>query len=314
MKIFSGSSNKPLAEKIAANLGLGLSPVEIFVFPDGERRIKLNEKVVNEDTIVVQSTATPVDNSYTELFFIIDALRRSGAKSVTVVMPYVGYQRQDHIFREGEAVSLRVMINILESLGVDRIITLDLHSIKIPEFFKIPQTELSALSMFAKEIRDIVNSKSEAQNSDLSVIKNSVLVSPDMGGLRRIKIISTLLNMPWIATVKDRDLDTGEIEIGRLDGVLPEGARAAFIVDDMISSGKTIVKAANLLRENGLEEIYVFVTHPIFSADASELLQKSDIQKVFVTDSVFVPEEKLFEKLEILSVAEIISKELGIRN
>ncbi len=356
MKIFSGSFNKPLAEKIADHLGLILSPVEVFVFPDGERRIKLNERVVDDDTIVVQSTATPVDNSYTELFFIIDALKRSGARSVTVVMPYVGYQRQDHVFRDGEAVSLKVMIKILESLKVDRIITLDLHSIKIPEFFHIPQIELSALPMFAEKIKGLMgvgslshvadgarpfaDEDSDLEQSSLSekrsgadlnndnenksvfnssasgqsshFFENAVLVSPDMGGLRRIKMISSDLDsMPWIATVKDRDLATGEIQTNRIEGELPDTAKTAFIVDDMTSSGKTIIEAIKLLKEKGFERFFAFVTHPIFSSDAPILLQRSDVEKVFVTDSVFVPEEKRFEKLETLSVAEMIAEELN---
>jgi ribose-phosphate pyrophosphokinase len=310
MKIFSGSSNKPLSEKISGELGLKLSPIELHVFPDGERRIKLDERVVDEDTVVVQSTATPVDQNYTELFFIIDALKRSGAKSVTAVIPYLGYQRQDHVFREGEAVSLQVMIRILESLEADRVIVLDLHSIKIPEFFQVPLSHLSALPLFSKKIEEI-------QGED----KNSLLVSPDMGGLRRIQKMSALLGgMPWMATVKDRDLNTGSIEINKLDffesGLTEKdlGGKSALIVDDMASSGGTLVQSARLLKKYGVGEIFAFVTHPIFSEDASEKLQKSEISKIYVTDSVFIPEEKQFPKLEVLSVAGEIAQQLKVQS
>ncbi len=303
MKIFSGSSNKPLAQKISAKLGLQLSPIELFIFPDGERRIKLNDDVVDEDTVVVQSTATPVDQNYTELFFIIDALKRSGAKSVTTIIPYLGYQRQDHVFRDGESVSLQVMIKLLESLKVTRVIVLDLHSIKIPEFFSVPVVHLSALPLFAEEIKKIQG--------------DGILVSPDMGGLRRIQKMSDLLNnMPWIATVKDRDLDTGKIDISGIElfesglslGELKN--KTAFIVDDMTSSGGTLIKSAELLNKHGITEIYAFITHPIFSSDAPRLLQKSLITKVYTTDSVYIPEEKLFQKLEVLSIAEMIAEQL----
>jgi ribose-phosphate pyrophosphokinase len=327
MKIFSGSSNKLLAGKIARNLGLEISPIEVHIFPDGERRIKLNEDVVDQDAVVVQSTAAPVDQNYVELFFIVDALKRSGARSVTVVVPYLGYQRQDHIFRTGEAVSLQVMVKILESIEVDRVIALDLHSIKIPEFFHIPLVHISALPLFAEEIQNVILSESEAlpagrqgskkDSSAASQNDNSILVSPDMGGLRRIQKISSLLDdMPWIATVKDRDLATGDIDIAKIDffeSGLHESdlkGKYAFLVDDMASSGKTLVQSANLLRKNGVSEIYAFVTHPIFSEDAPKLLQESIIEKVFVTDSVFIPEEKKFEKLEVLSVAEMIAGEI----
>lgn len=347
MKIFSGSSNKPLSEKIAKQLGLSVSPIEFFVFPDGERRIKLNDEVVDEDTVVIQSTATPVDQNYTELFFIIDALKRSGAKSVTAVIPYLGYQRQDHVFRNGEAVSLQVMIKIIESLGVDKVIALDLHSIKIPEFFHVPIVHISALPLFAQQIRKILNSKHEArstkqiqntndkntknqENSDFEnseIVSNfdirisnldSILVSPDMGGLRRIQQMSGYLsNMPWISTVKDRDLDTGKIDISKID-LLESGlsvedlkGKKAFIVDDMTSSGGTLIKSAKLLKQHGVSEIYAFITHPIFASIAPNLLQQSAITKVYTTDSVYIPEEKQFSKLEVLSIAGMITDSIN---
>jgi ribose-phosphate pyrophosphokinase len=300
MKIFSGSSNKELAEKIASKLGLKISPIENFVFPDGERRIQIQIPVLGEHCIVVQSTNPPVDSHYVELFLIVDGLKRNGAKSVTVVMPYMGYMRQDHIFRDGEAVSLSVMVNILESLKVDSFIGCDFHTIKVPQFFHIPVTHISALPLFAKTIK---------QNGWDDT--NSMLVSPDLGGLNRIKKISDLLNqMPWIATVKDRDVNTGSIQINSIEGDTNSIRKRALIVDDMISSGKTIVKSAELLKQQGVEEFYVFVTHPVFSVDAPQSLQRSLIDKVFVTDAVYIPTEKRFEKLQILSLADAISQNL----
>lgn len=334
MKIFSGSSNKPLAGKIAQNLGLKLSQVELHVFPDGERRIKLDDTVVDEDCVVVQSTATPVDQNYTELFFIIDAMKRSGARSITAVIPYLGYQRQDHVCREGEAVSLQVMIRILESLEMSKVIVLDLHSIKIPEFFHVPLIHLSALPLFAKEIEKLARGPAELLSHPTSSrslraldgspsplvtprLNNCVLVSPDMGGLRRIQKVSELLGgMPWIATVKDRDLETGEISISKIDtfesGLTPDSlkGKTAFMVDDITSSGKTLGQSAELLKKHGITDIYAFITHPVFSEDGPALLQESVITQVFVTDSVFVPDKKKFEKLRILSISGLVSEKL----
>lgn len=296
MKIFSGSSNKSLAEKIARAMRIDVSPIEIFVFPDGEKRIQIQEKVVDEDVVVVQSTSTPVDQNYMELFFIVDGLKRSGAKNITVVVPYLGYQRQDHVFRDGEAVSLDVVVHALEGAGAEKVVVFDLHSIKIPEVFKVPVAHLSALPLFADKIKEL---------------GDGILVSPDMGGLRRISQMSELLEgMPWIATVKDRNLDTGEIVIEKIEGDVSKISSKAFLVDDMISSGKTIVESAKLLKQHGVEDVYVFVTHPVFSKEAPKLLQESVVTKVFVTDTVYVPEEKRFEKLEILSVAEMVANEL----
>jgi len=311
VKVFSGSSNKPLAEKVAGQLNTSLSPLEIFIFPDGERRVRVIDRVVEQDTVVIQSTSPNSDTAYMELFFIVDALKRSGAKSVTAVIPYLGYQRQDHVFRDGEAVSLEVIIETLESVGMNKLITFDLHSIKIPELFSIPIVHLSALPIFAEKIKEI-SSFSDGQSSH--VLPDTVLVSPDMGGIRRIKILSEMLSdMPYISIVKDRDLETGNIKSNKIDTNLPDfkkEVKRAIIADDMISTGRTIDAAVDLLIEQGIEESVVFATHPVFSNDYKNILQNSKVSKVFVTDTINVSDEKMFEKLEILSVAGEIAKEL----
>lgn len=297
MKIFSGTSNKPLAEKIAKDLNLELSNLEVFIFPDGEKRIRILEKVLDEDVVVVQSTSTPTDINYMELFFIVDALKRSGAKSVTAVIPYFGYQRQDHMFRVGEAVSVKVIAEILEKVGVNKVIAVDLHSIKIQEAFNVPVDHLSALSIFAKFIKE----KKWDKNS-------ATLVSPDMGGVRRIKILSEMLGgIPFAAIEKNRDLSDGKVTANKIQGKVN---KRAIIVDDMISSGGTIVTAANLLKRNGAEKIVVFVTHPVLSEKAPQILQESGVESVYVTDTIFVPEKKRFPKLNILSVSSLIAQEL----
>ena len=297
MKLFSGSSNKPLAEKIAKKLWIKVSPIELHVFPDGEQRVKLEDAVKGEDTVVVQSTGIPTDNNYMELFFVLDALRRSAARSIAVVIPYIGYQRQDHVFREGEARSLEVVIRFMETVGATRFIAVDVHSVKIPEIFIKPITHLSALPVFAEEIKRLGFTK-----------EDTVLVTPDMGGIRRIKILSELLGgMEHAAVEKNRDLKTGELDVAVMHGGVK---KRAVIVDDMISSGGTIVKACDLLSKNGVEEIYVFATHAVFSGEASKLLQNSKTKIVYVTDTIYVPDEKRFEKLQFLTVAPMIAEAL----
>lgn len=300
LKIFSGNSNKPLAQKIAKIFSVDLSPLEITVFSDGEKRVRVIDSVVGQDCVIIQSTSASVDENYMELFFIIDALKRSGANSITAVIPYLGYQRQDHVFRDGEAVSLDVVIKNLEGLGVSKVITLDLHSIKIPELFSVPVSHLSALPLFVKKIKEMVN--------DQWSIADCCLVSPDMGGIRRIELLSRMLeNMPYVTIVKNRDLGTGEVSSDEINGRV---LKHAIIVDDMISTGKTIVAASELLRKNGAENVIVMATHPVFSKGCSKLLQESIVSKVIVTDSIDTPEEKKFEKLEIISVAKMIAGEL----
>lgn len=296
MKIFSGTSNKPLASSLAKKLGIALSGLEVFVFPDGEKRVRILDKVLDENVVVVQSTSNPVDENCMQLFFITDALKRNGAKSVTAVVPYFGYQRQDHMFREGEDVSVKVIAKILESLGLNKLIAVDLHSIKIKEAFSIDVSHLSALSIFAKFIKEHFGKDS------------ATLVSPDMGGIRRIKILSEMLNnMPYAVIEKNRDLATGNVSAEKIIGKI---GKKVIIVDDMISSGETIVLAANLLRKNGAENICAFATHPVFSDKAPQILQESKVEKVYVTDTIFVPQEKRFPKLEILSLSEMIAESI----
>lgn len=297
MKLFSGSSNKPLADKIGKELDIAVSPIELHVFPDGEQRVMLKDTVTNKDTVVVQSTGIPTDTNYMQLYLIIDALRRSGAKSIAVVIPYLGYQRQDHVFREGEARSLEVVIRFMETVGATRFIAIDMHSIKIPEIFIKPITHLSALPLFAEEIKKLGCSKDD-----------TVLVTPDMGGIRRIKILSELLgDMAYASVEKNRDLVTGELNVEIIHGHVK---KRAIIVDDMISSGGTIVKACDLLSKKGVEEIYVMATHAVFSQDAPKLLQECKAEKIYVTDTIAVSDEKKFAKLEILSIASLIAQEL----
>lgn len=300
MKIFSGSANVPLAQKIAHKLHTPISPIDMFTFPDGERRIRIVDSVVDEETVIIQPASPPVDFHYMELFFIIDGLKRSGAKSVTAVVPYFGYQRQDHIFRDGEAVSLEVIIKILETVGIDRLISVDLHASRIPELFHVPVSHLSALPAFAKIIQENQWNTSE-----------TVLVSPDMGGIRRIRKISELLdNMPYAALEKNRDLQNGVIAGDAIREGNLTGMKRALIVDDMISSGKTIALAASVLKKSGIKESYVFATHAVFSDETPHILENADIMKVYVTDSVHIDKDKLFDKLAVLPIADIIGTEI----
>lgn len=297
VKVFSGSASKHLAVIVAKTLGIPLSEVEHHVFPDGEQRIQLQEDVVDQDVVVIQSTGIPTDQNYIELFLLLDAATRNGAKSVTAVIPYIGYSRQDHIFRSGEARSLEVMINSIEVNGATQVIGFDFHSIKTAELFTFPVTQLSALPLFASTIKE------------LGFIDNdTVLVSPDMGGLRRLSQLSEMLgSMAMTSVEKNRDLTTGDINASEVHG---EIKRRCLIVDDMISSGKTTVQAIEMCKKHGAEEVYVFATHPVFSGDAAKILEESPAKKIFVTDTIDVPKEKQFEKLEVLSIADFIAQSL----
>ncbi|HUD09296.1 MAG TPA: ribose-phosphate pyrophosphokinase [Patescibacteria group bacterium] len=301
MLIFGGSLSKVLASRIAKRLNKEASVAEVFRFPDGEKRIRIRENVLDQDCVIVHSTALLPDEAYMEVFIMVDALKRSGAKSVTVAMPYMGYSRQDHVFRDGEDVSLEVMIKLLEATGVDKFIAFDLHSIRIPELFSIPVIHLSALPIFAEKI------KKEFKLNEI------VLVSPDMGGIRRIKEISEMLgNIPYATIEKNRDLVNGEINDSGLNGDVR--GKIAVIVDDMISTGITMVDAAELLVKNGAIKVFAYATHAVFSKGTDELLQKSKIEKVVVSDTIVMPIYFLFPKLEVVSIAEVAAEALKISN
>lgn len=297
MKIFSGSANEPLAQKIADHVGIPLSAVENHVFPDGERRIKLQDDVVDENVIIVQPTCPPVDSNLMELCLLLDAARRSGARQVTAVVPYLGYQRQDHIFREGEARSLEVVIKMMETAGASSFIGVDLHSIKIPELFTIPVEHISALPIFAEKIKEFTTD-----------FTDTCLVTPDMGGIRRIELLKDLVgDIEFVSVEKDRDIVSGDIKVAEVHGTVK---KTCFIVDDMISSGGTIVECISSLSERGAEKFFVMATHAVFSDKAPQLLEKCSAEVIFVTDTIAIPDAKKFQKLEILSVAPLIAQSL----
>lgn len=296
--ILVGDLNNPeLSERLAKELDIKLIYPDKHVFPDGEMRIRILEEVVDQEIIVLKSHINPVDSSVMETCFIVDTLKRNGAGLVTGITPYLGYMRADHMFRTGEGVPLEVVISMLENAGLAKAVLVDPHSIRIPELFHIPVINLSALSVFADRIKEM--------NMDPD---SYTLVTPDLGGIRRIEILSEMLGGAAYATIeKNRDLETGNVEAAKITGKIQ---KTCFVVDDMISSGGTIIKALEALEKQGAETNYVMATHAVFSDDAPKLLQDSHAKKVFVTDSMPIAKEKRFEKLEILSIAKLLASSL----
>lgn len=297
MILFGDNKNKPLSEGIASCLSSELFYPDVTVFSDGERRVRTNENVVDQDVVFLKTASiTPnVDSVVVETAFLIDCFKRSGAKSITGVIPYVAYSRADHVFRDGEAVPLEVVIHMFEKAGLSRIVFVDPHTIKMSEMFNIDVSNVSALPLFAQKIREI--------GFDFD---NSVIVSPDMGGLRRMEQMSHLLDgLPYVSIEKERDYENGSISASAVHGQIK---KTCFIIDDIISSGRTIVQAVEKLKEHGAERIYVFATHPIFAGDATNILEDCGVERIFVTDSLPLSHEKQFPRLEILSLAPLLSE------
>lgn len=291
MKIFSGSSNPPLAKKIAKNFGVILGKVEIERFADSEVRVRVLENVRGSEVFVIQSLSNPVNENHFELLLLADALKRLGVKRVIAVIPYLGYARQDKVYRKGEAVSVSVLAKTLEAMGVNKIITVDAHSQNALSFFKIPVNNLSPASIFTEKIKN----------------KNLVVVSPDYGGIKRAKELAKIIKAPLVVVEKERDLKKQHLSWatglkGQVEG------KKALIIDDIITSGRTLANAAKLLKERGARKILVFATHADFIKGTKEILRNSPIDKIFVTDTIRLEKEKIFAKLEILTVTDLISK------
>ncbi len=287
--------NRALSDDLGRLLGCEVIYPDKHVFDDGEQRIRIEQNVLDADVYVLKSISDPVDNSIIEFLFIIDALRRSGAKNVTAIIPYLGYSRADHIFREGEAVGLEVVMRSIEATGLDKIIVIDPHTIKLPEMFRIESKMLSALPLFAEKIREL-----GIEGDRVSI------VSPDMGGIRRVRQLSELVpGSTYAAINKDRDLATGELTGSRVaEGEIRE---ICIVTDDIISTGGTMVRGVDTCIEAGAKTVYIFGSQPVFSNGAYKKLKESKAEKIYVTDAIHIPDEEKFDNLEVLSLAPVIA-------
>ena len=300
MKIISGSANKDFSEKIAKHLDKSLVNVKINKFADGEINIMIEENIRKQDCYIIQPTGpsregNPNDN-YMELFILIDALKRGSANSVTVIMPYYGYERQDRKDYSRAPISARVMATILESLDVNRVITFDLHAGQIQGFFscKTPFDNLYVESEFIKYIKKKIISK-------LINLEDITIVSPDEGGVKRSVRIAGKLSVGTNTIYKNRGR-ANEINkmvlMGKVEG------KICIMVDDMIDTGGTACKAAKVLKDNGALEVYMLACHGLFSGNAVERIMNSEFTKVIITNTLEKKNDNIpNEKIEIIDVS-----------
>lgn len=290
-KIFAGSSNLPLAGKIAAKLGMPLAKIEIVRFADSEGRVRIEEDVRGKICFVITSFSNPVDNHLMEFFLICDALKQSEAEKIIAVIPYFGYGRQDKAYRPGESISARVVTKLIETMSIERIVTIDLHSDSVASFFDIPVSQLFGLSIFQSEI--------ERLKDDL------VIVAPDAGGAKRAQSFAEKVNAPLAMVEKKRNLDKiHELETLNVIGQVKK--KTCVIVDDIIAGGGTVIGAAEILKKFGAKKVFVCATHANFIDGAKEKLANSSLEKIFVSDTILVPSAQLFSKLKIVSVDQLL--------
>ena len=293
LKIFSGRSNPILAKKIADSLGQSLGDITIKTFADGELWIKFEENIRGTDVFIIQPTNSPGDNII-ELALLIDAAVRASAKTVTAVIPYFGYGRQDRKDNPRVPISSRVMVDMFTATGANRIITMDLHSTQIQGFATIPFDHLYSRMVLLDAIRAL------ALNPD-----NSVVLSPDVGSARMSQAYAKRLGMHF-ALIDKRRYAPNKAEIVHLIGDLK--GKDVLIIDDMIDTAGTTVNAANAAKENGANSVTAIATHALLSGPAIERIKKSAIGKIIVTDTLSIPDEKKLDNMEIVTVANVFGE------
>lgn len=307
MKLFVGSSSETLGKKVSELTGIPLGRWQLFKFGDSEVKPQVQDAVRGEDVVVFQSTSNPVNEAYMELFLLIDALRRSACGRIILAMPYYGYSRQNQQHLPGEPVSAQIMARFLEDVGTDEIISVDLHEEQLTGFFTIPLTHLSALPLLAKSISEEIDDSSQI-----------VVVSPDQGGVERTRKFRDALGKELEGKVaneigiveKIRNLEgVHETKMVEITGEVKD--KIVIIPDDVIVSGGTILHAADAAMAKGATKVYLAATHADFIPETRDKLQNSSAEKVFVTDTITIPEDQKFPKLQIVSVAELLSEQIN---
>ena len=287
--LFTGNANPVLAQEIATHLGVQLGQADVGRFSDGEVTVEIHQNVRARDVFVIQSTCAPTNENLMELAFMVDAIKRASARRITAVIPYFGYARQDRRPRSMRVpISAKVVANMLETVGVERLLTMDLHADQIPGFFDIPVDNIYASPVLLSDLK--------AKNyNDL------VVISPDVGGVVRARALAKQRGCD-LAIIDKRRPTANVSEVMHVIGEI-EG-RNCVIMDDMIDTAGTLVKAAEVLKERGAKSVYAYCTHPVFSGPAVERIAKSQIDEVVITNTIPLSDAaKACKKIRQLSVA-----------
>lgn len=293
--LVSGRAHPELAKQIAAELDIELVPTDARTFANGELYARYDESVRGADAFVIQSHAAPINEWLMEQLIMVDALKRASAKRITVVAPFYPYARQDKKGRGREPISARLVADLFKAAGADRIMSVDLHAAQIQGFFDGPVDHLFAMPVLLKEFKETVDP------STLTV------VSPDMGRVRVADVWSDKLGAPLAIIHKRRDpLVPNQVSVHEIVGEV--NGRICLLVDDLIDTGRTIVKAAEALKDAGATGVIVAATHAVFSPPAVELLQSDVIDRVVVTDTLPVPHDKRWDRLTVLPIAPLLAR------
>jgi ribose-phosphate pyrophosphokinase len=293
IRVFSGNANVPLAGKIAKNLGVKLGMANVTTFSDGETRVEIDENVRGMDVFIIQPTCSPVNVTCMELLIMIDAMKRASADRITAVIPYYGYARQDRKVAPRAPITAKLVADLITTAGANRVLAMDLHAGQIQGFFNIPVDNLFATPVLIDYLKN-------------NYPENTVLVSPDTGGVARARAFGTRLGAN-LAIIDKRREGPNEAQVMNIIGEV-KGCRV-IILDDMIDTAGTVIKAAHALEEAGATEVSVCCTHPVLSGPAIERLAGSNIKEVIVTDTIPLQENaKACKRITVLSVAGLLSE------
>ena len=292
LKLFTGNANRPLAEEIAQYLRVPLSDAEVTRFSDGEVYVHVNENVRGADVYVIQPTCPPVNDTLMELLIMIDALKRASARRITAVLPYYGYARQDRKVEPRVPITAKLVADLLEAAGIDRVLALDLHAGQIQGFFKVPVDHLFA----APVMIDYLGKKE---------LRDAVIVAPDAGGVERARAIAKRLNAGLAIIDKRREGPNAAVAMHLIGDVR---ARDAVVIDDMIDTAGTLIQAVGALAREGARRILACGVHAVLLAPAPERIGASPLEEVVVTNSIPVPAEKRIARVTVLTVAPLLGE------
>ena len=295
IKVFSGNSNKALAEAICREMGTQLGDSEVGAFSDGENYVSIYETVRGSDVFVIQSTSSPVNDNLMELLIMIDALRRASAGRITAVIPYFGYARQDRKTKPRDPISAKLVANLITRAGADRVLTMDLHASQIQGFFDVPVDHMYG----APILTPYFARKTEPYHDNVTV------VSPDLGSVARARAFAERLDVP-LAIVDKRRPRANVSEVMNIIGEV-EG-RDVVIVDDMIDTAGTLCNAAGAIKARGAKSVTACATHGVLSGPAIGRIRDSALDEVVLLDTIALPPEKQIEKIKVLSVAPVLAE------
>ncbi len=292
VKLFSLSANRSLAEEIAKSIGIDLSSCDVLHFADGEINVNINETVRGHHVFVIQPTSSPVNEHLMELLIMCDALKRASAKTINLVIPYYGYSRQDRKAKSRQPISAKLVADLIQTAGANRVIAMDLHAAQIQGFFNIPIDNFLGLPILVNYFLD------KKLNS-----KDVIVVSPDHGGVTRAREFAKVLECP-IAIIDKRRPEPNKAEVMNILGDI--AGKTCILVDDMVDTAGTLTAGADALMKAGAKEVYAACTHGVLSNPAVERIQNSSLKELIITNTIELPKDKQIPKIKVVSVGSLL--------